>query len=51
MALYVLADVARLSFSQAVKAIFPLPAVDIAALLSIMYSPLLTMNLPRLLAC
>jgi TRAP-type C4-dicarboxylate transport system permease large subunit len=49
IALYATADVARLSFSQAVKAIFPFLVVDIAALLLIAYFPPLTLTLPRLL--
>jgi tripartite ATP-independent transporter DctM subunit len=49
IALYAMADVARLTFSQAVKAIFPFLAVDIAALLLITYFPPLTLTLPGLL--
>lgn len=51
IALYAMADVARLSFSQAVKAIFPFLAVDIVALLLITYFPPLTLTLPSFCAC
>lgn len=49
IALYAMADVGRMTFSEATRAIIPFLVVDIGALMVITFFPPLTLTFPRLL--